>query len=170
MRTLLLALGLVLGLPAQSQAPEAQLETVRNYQRVSDLLSSSGLVQPSHVDALAEAGFTTAINLAPMDHGEAALLTRRGLRHVHIPVDWSRPTMDDLRAFFEAMDASDGERTLVYCMANMRASAFVYLYRTLVEGVPEAEARATMREIWDPASERPWRALIREAQRAYRGP
>ena len=52
----------------------------------------------------------------------------------------------------------------VHCFANMRASAFVYLYRTLVEGVPEAEARGTMSEVWDPGELEQWASLIERAQ------
>jgi len=45
----------------------------------------------------------------------------------------------------------------------MRASAFVYLYRTLSEGVSEEEARATMLQVWDPAEQGQWAKLIEDA-------
>ena len=51
----------------------------------------------------------------------------------------------------------------------MRASAFVYMYRTLVEGIPEDEARATMNEVWDPWELEQWGGLIERAQAEYRG-
>ena len=55
-------------------------------------------------------------------------------------------------------------KVFVHCFANMRASAFVYMYRTLVEGVSEAEARSTMNEVWDPDELDQWSELIRRAQ------
>ena len=38
---------------------------------------------------------------------------------------------------------------------------------TLVEGVPEAEARATLLAVWDPAAEPQWAALIEQARAEY---
>jgi hypothetical protein len=68
--------------------------------------------------------------------------------------------VSDVELFFDVMEANRDRKTFVHCFANMRASVFVYLYRTLVEGVPEAQARATMNEVWDPAEQQPWADLI----------
>ena len=59
--------------------------------------------------------------------------------------------------------------TYSHCFANMRASAFVYLYRTLVEGDAEATALATMNEVWDPGELQQWADLIQRAQAEYAG-
>ena len=66
--------------------------------------------------------------------------------------------------FFDVMEANGGRNVFVHCFANMRASAFVFMYRTLVQGVPEAEALATMNEVWDPQDFDQWAGLIRRAQ------
>ena len=68
--------------------------------------------------------------------------------------------MSDVEMFFDVMRANEDRKVFVHCFANMRASAFVYLYRTLVGGVPEAEALATMHEVWDPDGTRQWADLI----------
>ena len=39
----------------------------------------------------------------------------------------------------------------------------ITLYRTLVEGVPGQEARATMSEVWDPAEQQQWADLSAQA-------
>ena len=168
---LLLAALLVLlpaGLEAQSPAP---LETVRNWQNVDARLSSSGQIGYDQIPLLAEEGFDVVVNLAIADEErngrEGFLVAQNGLTYVHIPVDWQQPTLDDVELFFDVMRANQGRKVYVHCFANMRASAFVYLYRTLVEGVPDAEAKATMHEVWDPDDQDQWGALIRRAQEAY---
>ena len=55
----------------------------------------------------------------------------------------------------------------MHCFANMRASAFTYLYRTLVEGVDADEAREDMLAVWDPGLDErwgQWDRLIRNAE------
>ena len=92
-------------------------------------------------------------------------VAREGLTYVHIPVVWTDPRTEDVRKFFDSMQAHRDRKVFVHCFANMRASVFVYLYRALVEGVPEEEARATLHEVWDPA-DRPERAALIERVRA----
>jgi len=41
------------------------------------------------------------------------------------------------------------------------------MYRTLVDGVPEDEARGTMNEVWDPGELQQWAELIERAQAAH---
>ena len=54
-----------------------------------------------------------------------------------------------------------GKKRFVHCIANMRLSAFVMLYRVLRPGVPLDEARATMAQIWEPNPI--WHQFIQEA-------
>ena len=56
--------------------------------------------------------------------------------------------MADLTAFFEVMKRFQHKRVLVHCYLNSRASVFVYLWRTRQAGHNEAEAFATLVEIW----------------------
>jgi hypothetical protein len=49
----------------------------------------------------------------------------------------------------------------------MRASAFVYLYRTLHEGVSEEQALEDMARIWDPMGQAQWAHLIEAAGEKY---
>ena len=67
------------------------------------------------------------------------------------------------------MEANEGRKVFVHCFANMRASAFVYMYRTLVLGDSEAEARATMSEVWDPWELEQWGGLIERAKEQHGG-
>ena len=65
--------------------------------------------------------------------------------------------------FFRVMKANEGRTVYVHCVANFRGSAFTFLYRVLVEGVPEDEARKNMEAIWDPVDYPAWDALINQA-------
>ena len=86
------------------------------------------------------------------------------MTYIHIPVDWERPLMSDVRMFFDVMQANQDRKVFVHCFMNMRASAFVYLYRTLVEGASDDEAREDMDEVWAPSEARQWADLIERAR------
>lgn len=158
---------------AHGQDSPAPLETVRNFQVVSESLSSSGQIGYAQIPLLREQGYDVVVNLAVADQErngeEGFLVVREGLTYVHIPVDWQEPKLSDLQLFFDIMEANADRRVYVHCFANMRASAFVYLYRSLVLGVAEEEARATMNEVWDPGELQQWAELIEDAQARWGG-
>ncbi|MDH3208227.1 MAG: protein tyrosine phosphatase family protein [Gemmatimonadota bacterium] len=159
------ALGVV---SVHAQERPAPLTSVRNFQEVSEQLASSGQIGYDQIPLLTEAGYEVVINLAIADEErngrEGFLVAQEGLTYVHIPVDWAAPTLEDVEMFFDVMGANEGRKVYVHCFANMRASAFVYMYRTLVEGVPEDEALATMNEVWDPWELEQWGGLIERAR------
>jgi protein tyrosine phosphatase (PTP) superfamily phosphohydrolase (DUF442 family) len=146
----------------------APLESIRNWQTVDERLSSSGQIAYDQIPLLVDEGFEVVVNLAIADEErngrEGYLVAQSGLAYVHIPVDWEEPTVADVALFLDVMRANRGRKVYVHCFANMRASAFVYLYRTLVEGVPDAEAKATMNAVWDPDELDQWGTLIRQAR------
>jgi uncharacterized protein (TIGR01244 family) len=169
--TLLLCTALLVPSAVAAQSAPEPLETIRNWQHVDARLSSSGQIGYDQIPLLAEEGYDVVVNLAIADEErngeEGFLVAQNGLTYVHIPVDWEQPTMDDVEMFFDVMQANADRKVYVHCFANMRASAFVYMYRTLVEGVPEADARATMNEVWDPGELEQWANLIRSAQESH---
>jgi uncharacterized protein (TIGR01244 family) len=152
-------------------APEP-LESVRNFQVVDDRLASAGQIAYDQVPQIRERGYEVVVNLAIADEErngrEGFHVTQEGLTYVHVPVDWAEPTHDDVRKFFAVMEANRDRKIFVHCFANMRASAFMYLYRTLVEDVPEVEARSTLDAVWDPADQPQWERLIQSFSEEYR--
>lgn len=169
---LVVGLAALFATPVMGQSAPAPLETVRNFQRVSDDLASSGQIAYEQIPLLREEGYEVVVNLAIADEErngqEGFLVAKEGLTYIHIPVDWTTPTLRDVELFFDVMEANEGRKVYVHCFANMRASAFVYMYRTLVQGIPEDEARATMNEVWDPWELEQWGGLIERAQASYR--
>jgi protein tyrosine phosphatase (PTP) superfamily phosphohydrolase (DUF442 family) len=57
------------------------------------------------------------------------------MAYVHIPVNFKAPTSQDFRAFCRVMEAFEDRPVFVHCAANMRVSAFVFLYRVLRQQV-----------------------------------
>lgn len=173
MKTVLsLFLALLVALPASAQDPEADLATIRNYVKVSDDLATSGQIAYDQIQSLADAGYEVVVNLAVASESanmlEGYLVTQAGLTYVHIPVSWQEPSMRDLKMFFDVMEMNQDRKVFVHCFANMRASAFTYLYRTLVEGVPADEALESVSPVWDPMELEQWAGLINRAQAEYK--
>jgi protein tyrosine phosphatase (PTP) superfamily phosphohydrolase (DUF442 family) len=165
---------LVVDSGAVAQEMPQPLETVRNYHVVHERLASAGQIGYEQIPLLRDEGYEVVVNLATADPRlnaeEGFRVTQTGLTYVHIPVVWQEPTLDDVEMFFDVMRANEGRKVFVHCVANMRASAFVYLYRTLVEGVDEREARAKMNEVWEPigSDQYPqWSELIEQVTEAY---
>ena len=156
-----------------AQEVPAALTTIRNYVEVSDRLTTAGQIAYDQIPLLSEQGYDVVVNLATASRERNSLegfhVTETGMTYVHIPVDWEQPRLSDLSMFFDVMEANEGRKVFVHCFANMRASAFVYMYRTLVEGVLDEDAIGHMSEVWDPAEVRQWGDLIERARTEFSG-
>jgi protein tyrosine phosphatase (PTP) superfamily phosphohydrolase (DUF442 family) len=157
-----------IGMVAVSSAEEKKIEDAKAYLRISDQLATSGQIDYDEIPAIKKAGFDVVVNLAPARkerNGEEGFrVTEEGMTYIQIPVDWEKPSPRDLELFFDVMKANEDRKVFVHCFANMRVSAFVYLYRTMKLGVPEDQARADLIKIWDPATEPQWARFIEDAK------
>lgn len=143
------------------------LAAIYNHRAIDERLGSSGQPSVTQLADIAEAGYTTVINLALHDDpryslpDEAGTVASLGMHYVHIPVQFGTPTRDDLKAFFDAMDQHRSEKVWVHCAANMRVSAFLGLWWVLREQRSREEAFALMRDLWQPNPV--WAAFIDDA-------
>lgn len=142
------------------------LANIYNVLQLADNLGTSGQPTSAQLAAIKEAGYEVVINLAtgttPRDlPHEADVVAAQEMEYIHIPVVWDNPTEADLTRFFEVMDATKEKKRFVHCIANMRVSAFMFLYHVLRQGMPLEAARATMRQIWEPNAI--WQKFIDEA-------
>ena len=145
---------------------------IRDWQRLSERVTTSGRLQELDPARLAAIGVRHVINLALADHPEAlpeadATFAAQGIGYTHIPVPFGAPEEAHYRAFVEALEAAEGP-VHVHCIANWRVSAFFYRYHRDACGMPEAEARALMERQWSPeTNEHPdaptWAAFIGQA-------
>jgi protein tyrosine phosphatase (PTP) superfamily phosphohydrolase (DUF442 family) len=130
---------------------------------ISATLVTSG--QPS-ADALAhlgEQGFGAVIYLAPTTvedavAGEAEIVRRQGIEWVNIPINFGKPTDEDVQAFFATMDKFKDKKVLVHCQVNMRASSMTFLYRTVVRHEKPEQAYESVNKVWSPRGV--WKQLI----------
>lgn len=154
LKTLLLASFLF---PLQALASDdiGLLELV-NYIEYSSKLASSGQPTKTQLNKLVEAKIDFVVNLAPVTSPnayaeEGELIRELGIGYIHIPVNWEKPPLTDLEVFFEAMTAAKdkGQRVLVHCYVNARASTFSYLWRVLKLGEDKEAARKDLLSIWN---------------------
>src|ERR1700704_6566678 len=125
----------------------SSLSMIYNMVHVAENLGTSGQPTSAQLAAIKEAGYEVVINLAtgttPRDlPHEADVVAAQEMEYIHIPVVWDNPTEANLTRFFEVMDATKEKKRFVHCIANMRVSAFMFLYHVLRQGIPLEEARA----------------------------
>ncbi len=143
------------------------LSAIHNYRAVDDRLGTSGQPTEAQLADVAQAGFTTVINLALHDDpryslaDEAGTVRSLGLDYVHIPVQFAAPQQSELLRFFEAMDARADQKVWVHCAANYRVTVFLGLYRMIARGWARERAFELMDGMWKPNEV--WAAFIEEA-------
>jgi protein tyrosine phosphatase (PTP) superfamily phosphohydrolase (DUF442 family) len=128
---------------------------IYNFRAVTTRLWTAGQPTEKQLHHVREAGFDAVINLAlpTSDNAipnEGSVVTGLGMAYVHIPVDFKAPTAQDFRAFCGVMDLFVDRRVFVHCAANMRVSAFIFLYRILRKGTSITDAQQDLHAIWKP--------------------
>ena len=141
------------------------MKDIYNYWFYDERLSSSGMPTAEQMKSVADAGVKVVINLALRTsqgalENEDAVVKSLGMKYIHIPVEWSDPTRQNLEDFFNAMDTHKDENVLVHCQANYRASSFIMLYRVLRLGWKKEEAIPVMERIWNPEDFPVWQKFI----------
>lgn len=149
-----------------TESIEDILKSIYRYRRMAPDLATAGQPLDEEFAVVAKAGFEVVINLALLDADysladEPGLVRSLGVQFEHIPVLWERPTLENLRDFFAIMDRHAGRNIFLHCAANMRASVFLALYRTLRLGWARDEAMTHVRDIWEP--DVIWSDFIRQA-------
>lgn len=140
------------------------VEGIYNYLRVSDRLGTAGQPTREQISAIKAAGFAVVVNLdvaGSVPWSESEEVAQLGMDYIHIPVVWSSPQPEDLDRFFEVMDSHQDRMVFVHCAANMRVSAFIFLYRVLRQGVPPRMASEHLDRIWEP--NRIWHHFIEDS-------
>ena len=131
------------------------LSAIYNYLPISETLGTAGQPSAAQFATVKQAGYEVVINLAVPDSpqalpGEAEIVAQHGMAYIPIPVVWSAPTADDLDEFFAAMERNQGKRCFVHCIANIRVSSFVFLYRVIQQSEPVEQAGQQLHRIWEP--------------------
>ena len=130
-------------------------ELIKNFIQVTPHIASSGQPLAHEFKDIANDDYKLVVNLAMSDSdyaiaNEESIVTSLGMRYVHIPVPFGAPDISQLKSFFKLMDTCRGEKVWVHCALNYRVSAFLFLYKRLIEGVSEPEAKEAILPSWEP--------------------
>jgi protein tyrosine phosphatase (PTP) superfamily phosphohydrolase (DUF442 family) len=136
---------------------------IYNFLPLSAAIATAGQPTREQFVAIQRAGYQVVINLALPSSDRAIadeeqLVQQLGMVYIAIPVLWEAPQVDDCDRFFAALEAHQSQAIFVHCAANMRVSAFMYLYRRLRLGVDAPTAAADLHNIWQPNPQ--WQAFI----------
>jgi protein tyrosine phosphatase (PTP) superfamily phosphohydrolase (DUF442 family) len=126
-------------------------------------LESSGQPTSRQLAGLVKDNFGMVINLAPPPsegsiQDEGGIVAGNGLVYVNIPVDWDKPALEDFHFFAKTLAAASGQRVLVHCQINMRASTFTFLYRVVHDRVDPQAAWEKVTQVWVPHDQ--WRDFV----------
>lgn len=141
------------------------IDTSYNFRKINDRLTTSGLVHPDELQALASQGYEILVNLLPDTHDHAVsnepeIVAAQGLEYIYIPVDFNRPAHSDFEKFSQALDRAQQQKVHVHCAANYRVSAFYALYAFSHGRWDAGQAMAFMQDIWQPATHAGWPEFI----------
>ncbi|MFB2981535.1 protein tyrosine phosphatase family protein [Microseira sp. BLCC-F43] len=147
-----------------------KIEEIYNFLKLSDSVATSGQPTEAQFAAIKESGYEIVVNLALTSSSNALpnekqIVESLGMEYVHIPVVWENPTLDDLARFFYILEANADKPIFVHCAANMRVSAFVYLYRLIREQISKEQATQDLHQIWIPNEN--WQNFIQQAMEHY---
>lgn len=130
---------------------------------ISATVITSGQPSADWLETLKAQGFEAVIYLAPASvpdavRDEPQIVTRQGLAFHHLPIPFGQPSEADFEAFAALMKALRGQKVLVHCQVNMRASTMTFLYRVIVEKQAPEQAYEAVSRVWTP--EGPWKRLM----------
>ncbi len=131
------------------------MEDIYKFLKLSDFIATSGQPTTEQFSAIKDSGYQIVINLAlPTSSNalpdEKQIVEAHDMQYIHIPVVWETPKIEEFTLFSSVMEANSDKKVFVHCAANMRVSAFMYLYRCLHENMSESEAKKDLHQIWNP--------------------
>lgn len=125
-------------------------------------LVTSGQPTAQALATLSEQGFKAVIYLAPSSVSDAVkdepeLVAKQGLEFIHIPIPFGSPTEAHFESLSSALQRLQGQKVLVHCQLNLRASTMVFLHRVINGKEDPSAAWESVTRVWSP--EGPWKHL-----------
>lgn len=147
------------------------IEDIYNFLKISEFIATSGQPTKEQFSVIKQSGYQLVVNLALPESvnalpDEKQLVEAQGMQYVNIPVVWEKPTLENVNEFFNVMEVNADKKKLVHCAANMRVSAFMYLYRHIHEHISEEEAKKDLHKIWVPNQN--WQKFMNQVIETYR--
>ena len=110
------------------KAKDYSIESIVNNIKCNDSFSFSGQPTKRQFSFIRKEGYEIIINLAPYDllenplKDEESIVTKLGMKYVHIPVNMLNPAQEDFDAFVNIMMSASNNKIWVHCAIGMRAS------------------------------------------------
>ncbi len=147
-----------------------RIEDIYNFLKLSDTVATAGQPTEEQFSAIKESGYQVVVNLALPDSpnalpDEKKVVEAQGMQYAHIPVGWDNPTIEDVARFFSVMEAIADKTIFIHCAANMRVSAFMYLYHHIHERMNNEDAKKYLHQIWLPNEN--WQKFIEQVIKHY---
>lgn len=141
------------------------MEDILNFYQSTDRIATAGQPSAGQFREIAEAGYKAVINIAMHDSDgaipeEGNIVASLGMDYVHIPVPFDAPSAEHLKRFFGAMKVLEGDKVFVHCALNMRVSAFMYKYLTLVEGRAAGDSESPILAGWRNNIDGAWQGIL----------
>lgn len=145
----------------------SELEKIPQFFQISDSLATAGQPSPEQFALIKEAGYELVINIGLLESpgalpDERKIVGDLGLIYTQIPVIFEAPQIEEAARFCDLITFNANRKIFVHCVANKRASVFVYLYRVLCTDVDEAEAKRDLERVWIP--DEIWQDFIADAK------
>ncbi len=149
------------------------LEGIRDYYQIGTNIFTAGQPTPEQIGLISKAGIEVVINLATEKSpdsipNEKELVMEAGMAYVHIPVVWEHPEIADFEKFMAMYSRYDYHAIFVHCARNMRVSAFIYLYRVLVNQEKPEICEEDLLTIWKP--DEIWQSFIEKVLLEVKAP
>jgi protein tyrosine phosphatase (PTP) superfamily phosphohydrolase (DUF442 family) len=144
----------------------SNLENIPNFLQISDSLATAGQPSREQFADIKAAGYDLVINIGLLESpgalpDERKVVADQGMTYVQIPVVFEAPQIEEAARFCDLMLFNPDKKVFVHCVANKRAACFVYLYRVLIKGEDQAEARRDLERAWTPDAI--WEEFIQDA-------
>ena len=120
------------------------MNKILNYIKINELISTSGQPKIEELELIANEGFEVVINLALYSSSSAIkseneIVTNLNMSYIHIPVDFEKPKISDLKLFLNILQALGANKVWIHCAKNYRVSAFMYVYHKYILRTPFEE-------------------------------
>ena len=139
-------------------------------QSIHPNLMTSALPAVEDFPEMAAEGYEIVISLCQDIDSETltdedTLVSRAGMRYIHLPVTFAEPTIDDYELLRDILRSVQERKVWLHCARNWRVLAFMTIYRIVEMSMTHSEAEGLAHCIWKPNET--WQAFIDEAIEKY---
>jgi len=138
---------------------------IYHFYKVSDHLSCAGQPTEEQLTQLAAEKYNVIINLGLLNTAyalpdEARVVKELGVAYYHIPVNFQKPLLTELKDFIDVMNRHGDKKVMVHCAANYRASVFTGLYLLAAGQMDKEEMEDLIDDVWQPNTV--WRQFLED--------